>query len=211
MIEWFSASVVYAALKDTISAFRGRRRKLTDSERLSLRQKWRPQFEERVFENHRRGLRRDVVIRDLARLDDYPGSPQVSRGISPWFRAGLVDTTHRGILVWLRIETLVRHEDGEHWRFCQRWRIRLRCNVAGNNPYENIETVDWDGDEYYGFPHIYCSFANKEEPYEYLGFYTKTGPLPPNGLPIYEDIASYADVCRFSQQPKRRGFARFFR
>jgi hypothetical protein len=33
------------------------------------------------------------------------------------FVFGLVDATHRGILVMLRNETLTKHKDGLHWRF----------------------------------------------------------------------------------------------
>jgi hypothetical protein len=55
-------------------------------------------------------------------------------------------------------------------------------------------------------PHIYCFFAHKKEPYEHLGLYTKTAPLPPDELPIYHEVASYKEVCKFSRKLKLGGF-----
>jgi hypothetical protein len=42
--------------------------------------------------------------------------------------------------------------------------------VTGYIPYENIESVDWDGDRYYSYPHVYCYFNYKGEPYERVAF-----------------------------------------
>jgi len=36
--------------------------------------------------------------------------------------------------------------------------------LTGCIPYENIESVDWEGDRYYSVPHIYCYFAFKGQP-----------------------------------------------
>lgn len=203
VVESVSISFVYSLLKDIGNSLRGRRRKLSNSQRLELRQKWKPQFEARVLHTNRNGLRKDVIIRDLKRLDEYPELGK-SKGISPWFRLGLIDVTHRGILVALRHETLTKHTDREHWRFTDYAtgeRGELEVVLLGSIPYDHIESVDWDGDEYYGFPHIYCSFAHKKEPYEHLGLYTKTVPLPPDGLPIYHEVASFKEVCKFSKKP----------
>ncbi len=38
--------------------------------------------------------------------------------------------------------------------------------LIGYIPYENIESVNWEGDEHYQFPQIYCHFAHGGEPYE---------------------------------------------
>ncbi len=37
--------------------------------------------------------------------------------------------------------------------------------LIGFIPYDLIDHVDVTGDEYYSYPHIYCHFAFKGEPY----------------------------------------------
>jgi hypothetical protein len=68
-------------------------------------------------------------------------------------------------------------------------------------PYENIEQADWDGDEYYGDPHIYCWFNNKKVPYEHTAIYTKHDPIvegaPP---PWFTEVANVEDVRRRSKK-----------
>ena len=146
-----------------------------------------------------------MIIRDLKRLDEYPDLVD-NKGISSWFRLGLVDVTHRGILVILRNETLTKHKDGRHWRFTDYAAGEcgeIKVVLLGRIPYEHIDSVDWEGDEYYGFPHIYCFFANKKQLYEYLALYTKTAPIATQDMPIYDEVASYDEVCRFSKKSKR--------
>lgn len=43
----------------------------------------------------------DVIIRDMERIDSYPESSDKNKGISPWFKAGLMGTYHKGIQVGL--------------------------------------------------------------------------------------------------------------
>jgi hypothetical protein len=94
-IPW---GVVYSLLKDSSGVFANRR--LSNPERLKRRLELKPLFEARVVKTYREGLRKDVVIHDLARLDEYPTATR-KRGISPSFRLGLVGITHRGILVYV--------------------------------------------------------------------------------------------------------------
>ena len=99
-------------------------------------------------------------------------------------------------------ERLTKDEDG-HLRFADYSageRGEMKVVLLGTIPYDNIDSVDWDGDEYYGFPHIYCFFAHKKEPYEHLGFYIETAPLAPEGLPSYEEVTSFKEVCKFSKK-----------
>jgi len=105
----------------------------------------------------------------------------------------------------LRDETLTKHKDGEHWRFTDYAageRGEIKVVWMGSIPYDHMDNVDWEGDEYDRFPHIYCFFAHKKEPYEHLGFYTQTAPLPPQCLPLYHEVASYEEVCKFSRKSK---------
>ena len=181
------------------------RRTLSNSDRLQLRQKWKPLFEARIYDTHQKELRRDVIIRDVRRLDKYPNHSE-TKGISPSFRVGFVGINHRGILVMLGVRELAKHKDGEHWMFAEVTTGELsekkKVLLLGTIPYDYIDNVDWDGDEYHGFTHIYCFFDNKKEPYEHLGLYVQTGPLSPSpyDLPIYTEVSTFADVCKFSKR-----------
>jgi hypothetical protein len=39
-------------------------------------------------------------------MDHYPEIDEKAKGISPWFRAGLIGMYHRGVLIGLRWTTL---------------------------------------------------------------------------------------------------------
>jgi hypothetical protein len=180
---------------------RHKRRRLSPSQVVELRQKWKPLFEAHVWEKYRDKLTSEIIVRDMKRIDNYPDAKE-ARGISPWFRAGLVGTYHRGILAGLRWGTLTKQKGGgEHWRFTDRSageKGDVRVLMIGSIPYEDIDNVDWYGDEYYSDPHVYCVFTHNKEPYEHTGFYTKTTPT--NGLPFYTEVAPYEEVRRLSKR-----------
>jgi hypothetical protein len=199
MIEFLVPSFLYSLLKDGVSFVRGRRRNLKPSEIVALRQKWKPRFEAEVWKNYRKKLREDVIIRDMKRIDSYPENSD-QKGISAWFRAGLVDTYHRGILVGLGWERLRNQNGNGQWTFAPGAEQEGDQNFAliGSIPYENIEEVDWEGDGYYGYPHIYCFFSHQKEPYEHVGFYTQT--KQPDMPPFYSEVASFDQVRRLSKK-----------
>jgi hypothetical protein len=45
MIEWITGSLAYSTAKDLASYLLGRKRRLTPSQVVELRSKWKPQFE----------------------------------------------------------------------------------------------------------------------------------------------------------------------
>lgn len=200
MLEWLAPSFIYALVKDAWRALRGRRRNLSAAQILELRQKWRPLFEKEIWTNYKEKLREDVIVRDVRRLDKYPLADAKPRRISPWFRVGLIDTYHKGILLWLRTGTLVA--DNEKWRFTN-YDVGeigdIKVVLAGRVPFELIEAVDWQGDEYYAFPHIYCYFdARKKQPYEELVLCEERKRLD---MPsYYHEIAKYDEVRRRSEK-----------
>jgi hypothetical protein len=180
MFEWFAPSFAYTLVKDTWALVRGRRRNLSPSKVVDLRKKWKAEFESKIWETHKKSLRDDVIIRDMKRIDSYPDLDPEAKGISPWFRVGLVGTYHRGILIGHGGHTLTKH-DGGHWRFTN-YKAGEKGNIKvlmiSSIPYENIDNVDWDGDEFYHFPHIYCFFDHKKMPYEHTAFYTESTLSP---------------------------------
>lgn len=135
-------------------------------------------------------------------MDTYPEISK-GKGISSWFRAGVDSTYERGIMVGLRWEGLVEEADG--FRYANWAKDELgerKVLLVGYIPFENIESVDWEGDKYYGFPHIYCYFAFKGEPYERLAFCERHEI---NGWPYFVEVADYEPVRKLS---KRHGITR---
>jgi hypothetical protein len=207
MLEYLSFGFAYQVGKDLYARVRGAQRRLTPSQVVELRSKWKPQFEERIWDNHRKELRCDAIIRDMKRIDKYPELDEKDKGISPWFRLGLVGTYHRGIYVSHGWGGLVR--DGDGWRYPdykEGERGELKVMLVSSIPYENIEQVDWEGDEYYSHPHIYCWFNNKKVPYERTAIYVKSDPITEGALPWYKEVADVEDVKRRSKNHGLPGY-----
>lgn len=200
MIEALAPGFLYSVGKDIWARFARSRRKLTPSQIVELRTKWKAEIEPRIVETHRKKFRRDVIIRDMRRIDRYP-EIEDKKGISPWFRVGLIGTYHRGIQVGLRWTELKKHADGKSLRqvnYKAGETGDLKAVLIGLIPFENIDNIDWDGDEYYGFPHIYCYFTHGREPYERLAYFVEI--VPPHGIPHYTEVAAYQDVRKLSRK-----------
>jgi hypothetical protein len=152
-------------------------------------------------------LRPDVIIRDVKRMDSYPDGLS-KKGISPWFRISLLDTYHRGIRVCLRVGKLTRDCESGKWRYTDYQAGEsgdLRVFLVGFIPFENIEAVDWDEDEYYYVPHIYCHFIETSgEPYEKLAFCEEKFL---DDHPYYTEVVDYNSVHKFSKRFKLDYFA----
>ena len=195
MVEWGLLSPIYRILRDTVTAILKKKRTLTAAEIVKLRHQWKAEFETNICERRNKGLPTDVIIRDMKRVDKYPDISENAKGISPWFRVGLMGTFHRGIQVGLNWETLIYDDHSKKWRYPNLKAGeagRLKVILLGLIPYESIEVVDWDGDEYYGFPHIYCYFnAKKKEPYERL-VYCEQKYL--NNIPYYTEVVEFSSV-----------------
>lgn len=200
--------VLYNVAKDAYRKFRGQ----TSEEKIALREKWKPIFEDKIRDNFARELRSDVIIRDVRRDDQYPNIGKRTKGISPWFRAGLTGSYHRGLIIGLRYQKLVGLG-------CDKYRVldfdkdgddvkqdAITVILAGLVPFENILSVDMDGDEYYSYPHIYCHFSHGGEPYEETGFFTE-GQLFPDSVPYHTKIADFESV---RAESKRFGTASMF-
>ena len=111
MLEILAPGVIYNAAKDLIKFGLGfRKRQFAPEEKLELRDKWKPVFENWLLDRRKSNYRSDVIIRDVRRFDKYPDANPEEMGISSWFRLGLMDTYHGGILVGLRWERLIEYQ-----------------------------------------------------------------------------------------------------
>ena len=199
LLDLLPISLAYGLLKDGAGFLRSRRRRLSAAQVVQLRAKWKPIFEGNIRERQRKGLRSDVLVRDMKRIDAWPDKDPPKRGISPFFKVGLLDTYTRGILVGMRWTTLVK--DDRSWRYPNRGAGEEGETLAlcGYIPYENVEQVDWSGDEYGGEPHIYCYFdARSKEPYERVAFCEKK--VNPPDITFYTAVADLEEVIRHSKK-----------
>lgn len=186
--------------------FKTEGKSLTQAEKVSHREKLRKEFEEEIYKCRRESLRQDVIIRHVNRLDDYPNVDDGDKGISPWFKSALLDTYHKGIKVWLRTGGLVDTPKGYRFRnFKEGEDGDLQVYLMGDIPYDSIEAVNMDGDEYYYLPHIYCHFSFNGEPYERKYFCIKKNMG--NGHPYFQEVATFEEVFRNSEGSGAKYFA----
>lgn len=167
----------------------------SNAARIQHRESLRQALQEEIYRCRAEKLRQDVIIRHVDRVDSYPNLDPDEAGISPWFRASLVDTYERGIVLCLQIGGLkkamtgyryVDHVNGE--------KSDVTAWLLTDVPYDSIVSVNIDGDKYYSYPHIYCHFDFNGEPYERKWFAEKEDL--PHGHPYFKQLASYDEVVR---------------
>jgi hypothetical protein len=193
-----------------------RGRRLSSEEKVRAHQRWRGPFFDYLVDRWKNELREDSIIRDIARADLYPDDDD-KKGISSWFRVGLLETYHRGIKVGLgwyglrqdkprrRWYDIKAPPDELHWRLLGKGEQRVENEenfaLVGFIRFDNIEEVIWDGDEYYGYPHIYCHFdAKGKTPYERLSYCRKQQSPGPSGRSFYTEVAEQEAVWKFTKR-----------
>jgi hypothetical protein len=163
------------------------------AERVKHRESFRIIFERELSEIRTKELRSDVIIRDVDRVDGYPNASDEETGISSWFRIGLLETYTRGVKVLLRIVNLTQTNEGlRYTRHQAGEKGDIKAFLIGEIPFDSIVAVNWEGDEYYSFPHIYCHFDYAGEPYERLVFCEEVDMG--HGRTYFKEIAEHADV-----------------
>lgn len=201
-------TLIYNVLKDLTAWLRKRFSKPDPAETVRERASRKREFEENLRWIDDMDAYGEAIVRDISRVDSYPDIEQERKGISPWFRVGLIGLYHRGVEVGLRIEGLKYEPEHEAWRYSNykgNEESDLSAFLIGRIPFEWIVDVDWEGDEYYGIPHIYCRFrSRRKEPYEELLFCEKR-KTPYR--PIYSKVASYDEVQKLSKKMRTGHYA----
>lgn len=143
----------------------------SNGEKVRHQEAIRKQLTEYIQKLNHENLRRRVILRDLDRTNHYPDISDEELGISAWFKVELAQIYHRGVQVFLQAGALVICDDGSY-RFRDAKKGEKgdeRVFLVGEIPFVNIETINFDGDEYDYFPHIFCHFSEEnQEPYERL-------------------------------------------
>jgi hypothetical protein len=202
MLEYLAPGFLYSVGKDFVGFLR-RKKRFPPELKIERRDRWKTKFEDEIRTDFNEKLRTDVIIRDVARYDQYPDAIEQKRGISPWFRLALLDTYHDGILVWLRWDMLIQTGKDMYRNadYAVERAESFKVVLAGKIPFYLIENVDFDGDEYYYYPHIFCHFAIDKMPYESLSYYKE---IERDGFPpFYTHIASQDAVKRENKKHAR--------
>lgn len=169
--------------------------RLTQEQKIAARDKWRQVFEKFFWEKAQLGFGTDAIIHDVSRVDTYPDMDK-GKGISPWFRCGLMGTYHRGVLLGLRWLHIVQQADNT-WKENNTGMEGTKVILVGAVPFDSIESVNWDGDDYYNKPHLFCHFEHKGQPYERM-FYATENRLE---HPSIKHPAFYTEIAKY--EPKR--------
>lgn len=166
----------------------GKKSRLTAEKKIEARDKWRPIFEKFFREMAQQDAGTDAIIHDVDRVDIYPKNDG-KKGISSWFRVGLMGTYHRGILLGLRWLYITQQPNGT-WQETTKEDGAQKVILLGELPYDAIESVNFDGDPYYNKPHLFCHFEFKREPYERL-YYGDPFKLMDSHQTYYKEVAEY--------------------
>lgn len=167
----------------------------TQGAQVQHREALRKAFQEEIYQCRAKKLRQDVIVRHIDRVDNYPNVDEEAKGISPWFKAYLLDTYEKGIVLGLRLGGMKECEGG--YRYVDHANGEKSDTTAllmADVPYDSIEAVNMEGDKYYHYPHIYCYFDFNGEPYERKWFAQQIDL--PHGHPYFKEIAGYHDVVR---------------
>lgn len=111
----------------------------------------------------------------------------------------MLETYTKGVKVLLQIGSLTK-TDGD-LRYTDRKageKGDIKAFLIGGIPFDSIVAVNWEGDEYYYFPHIYCHFNHGGEPYERLIFCEEVDMG--NGYTYHKEIAEYEEIQKISEE-----------
>lgn len=173
VIEYLNASFIYSFLKDAWGFISVRKSRKARAD-LKSREKWKGKTQEYLYDIRAKNLRDDVIIRDIDRYNQYPDALD-QKGISPWFKLGILELYHNGVKFGLRVSSLIFEDSEQCWRKAsdEEQAMAIRAYLVGYIPFRNIVSIDFDGDEYYSFPHFTCKFSESGMPYEFLKYCEK--------------------------------------
>ena len=169
------AFAVARATPPAIRWWKRRRAGIDSAERIAQRLALKREIEQHLPSRSEYGIRGEAIIRDVRRVDRYPDVDDRGRRISPWFKVEVKDVYHRGVEVILSGHYFRLNKKKRTWQIVRRGEeANLKGYIVGRVPFDWIVQVDWEGDEYYGFPHFYCRFiGRRRQPYESIVVYYK--------------------------------------
>lgn len=114
----------------------------------------------------------EVLVRSIYDTD-YPDNNINSRGNGGFFKAEVFDFYHNGLMVRCapyRIDAVVRIDSGNEVDTEE-----ISLETIGCIPYESIIEYDYEGDQYYNFPHLYCDYICGADPFDEIRYRSANG------------------------------------
>lgn len=156
----------------------GKSKKPNPATVLKRREELKKEFEMNLPAKNKYGVRTEAIIRDMSRMDSYPDTDEAKKGISPWFKVEVKGLYHKGVEAFISTPKYIKKDEKGDWQFTEHddEGEKVLAYPVARIPFDLIEHVSWEGDEYYPFPHIYCRFkAFKGQPYESVPFFVERG------------------------------------
>ncbi len=206
--ELLTLDASYAIAKDAYRAIVRWQYRLKPDEVLQRRQRWKPTIVDYIRRSQSEGLRFDAIIRDVNRIKEYPDygrNRHHQQGLGPYFRVQLLDTYYGGVLVGRSFGELKKltFDDGTiGWRYLDHKSKEegdIEAFYVGRIPFEALEAIDWEGDEHYDYPHLFCRyFSHRRGPFEDNIFCVEMARHRHGSSPYYAEVARSEDVRRLS-------------
>lgn len=190
---WVVAALALAGILSNYSGFLklvSTRDRLSPEERVAARERMRPRFQQYFWECAKKNYQGDAIIRDIDRIDEYPEINEEAKGISSWFRIGFLAANDDSILVGLKLTYVTVGEKGLVESVSGKEEGATKAYLIGEIPYESIESVNFDGDDYYNKPIIFCHFEYEGGPYRRL-FYGAESRLFDDAPWHYSELGEY--------------------
>lgn len=143
----------------------------------------------------------EVFIRDVARRELYPNGDCffLHDNISSCFKIEIKGLYSNGIELWSGAsDEIIFDEKQKKWRFAE---SNEENKIDGIRvlriPFENIIKIDWEGDEYYRMPHIFCNFKYDGRPYESALYYI---PSKSDNMTFYLPVEGISPLQKITQK-----------
>ncbi|NSB23047.1 hypothetical protein B0H68_005635 [Clostridium beijerinckii] len=129
----------------------------------------RAELEERLHSPMTKFNKSEVLIRSIDDTD-YPENTLLEKDFTGYFKAEVYSFYHNGLQVITGVKDIKvkQYEDIDNE---DEFTIKeISALEIGYLPFDNIIDYDYDGDEYYMYPHLYCDFVNRNDPFEKIGY-----------------------------------------
>lgn len=126
-----------------------------------------------------------ALLRDIKRQDRYRPDQETSYGGSGWSVVEIKDLYFNGLEVYDAPWKYVEYSEVfERWQeVATPTTTSIMAIIVGRIPFSNIVRINWEGDEFYAYPHIYCRFNGvTHTPYEEIVLYKQMSDDDPDYL-----------------------------